>query len=79
MAIKDSISRVVDYAKNPNKTTLSDIEQVLLYAENKDKTIADNEEKTMFVTGVNCNRETALEEMLKTQKKFDKCKFKIIR
>lgn len=73
-AVKDSISRVVDYAKNPNKTTLSDIEQVLLYAENKDKTIADNEEKTMFVTGVNCNRETALEEMLKTQKKFDKCK-----
>ena len=53
-AIKDSISRVVKYAENPDKTTLSDIEQVLLYAEDKEKTTDENE-KTMFVTGVNCN------------------------
>ena len=70
-AIKDSISRVVKYAENPNKTTLSDIEQVLLYAENKEKTTDENE-TTMFVTGVNCNRDTALAEMIKTQIKFDK-------
>lgn len=70
-AIKDSISRVVAYAENPEKTTLSDIEQVLLYAENKEKT-TDRNETTMFVTGVNCNRETALAEMVRTQRKFDK-------
>lgn len=69
-AIKDSISRVVKYAGNLNKTTLSDIEQVLLYAENKEKT-RDENETTMFVTGVNCNRDTALAEMIKTQIKFE--------
>ena len=60
-AIKDSVSRVVNYAKNPDKTTLFDIKQVLLYAENKEKTTDENE-TTMFVTGVNCNRDTAVEE-----------------
>lgn len=71
-AIKDSLSRVVSYAKNPEKTIFTDLKQVLKYAENDDKTIADNKEKTMYVTGVNCNRETALEEMIETQKRFDK-------
>ena len=71
-AIKDSLSRVVDYAINPKKTIFSDLKQALLYAENKDKTIAENE-KTMYVTGVNCNRETAFEEMKYTQEKYDKC------
>ena len=71
-AIKDSLSRVVDYAINPKKTIFSDLKQVLLYAENKDKTIAEDE-KTMYVTGVNCNRKTAFEEMKYTQEKYDKC------
>lgn len=71
-AVKDSLSRVVDYAINPEKTNFSDLKQVLLYAENKDKTI-DKNEQTMYVTGVNCNRETAFEEMSYTQKKYDKC------
>ena len=44
--IKDSISRVISYAKNPEKTTFSDLKQVLKYAENEEKTI-DNNEKTM--------------------------------
>ena len=70
-AIKDSLSRVVDYASNPEKTTFADLKQVLLYAENKDKTVDENE-KTMYVTGVNCNRETAFEEMSYIQKKYDK-------
>ena len=73
-AIKDSISRVIDYAKNPKKTTLTDLKQVLIYAENKEKTITNDEEKTIFVTGVNCNTETAYEEMMMTEKRFDKCK-----
>ena len=79
-AVKDSLSRVVNYASNPEKTVLSDLEQVLLYAENKDKTAinsanngANAGEKTMFVTGINCNNDTAYEEMTMTQKRFDKC------
>ena len=71
-AIKDSLSRVVNYAKNPEKTLFSDLKQVLIYAENSEKTIDENE-KTMYVTGVNCNSNTAYEEMNFVQKKFDKC------
>ena len=70
-AIKDSLSRVVNYAKNPEKTIFSDLKQVLKYAENDEKTI-DKNEKTMYVTGVNCNRETAYEEMTAVQNRFDK-------
>ena len=71
-AIKDSLSRVVNYAKNPEKTIFSDLKQVLKYAENDEKTI-DKNEKTMYVTGVNCNKETAYEEMTSLQNRFDKC------
>ena len=70
-AIKDSISRVISYAKNPEKTTFSDLKQVLKYAENDEKTVAKNE-KTMYVTGVNCNAKTAYEEMTAVQNRFDK-------
>ena len=71
-AIKGSLSRVVNYAKNPEKTIFSDLKQVLKYAENEEKTI-DKNEKTMYVTGVNCKTETAYEEMTLVQKRFDKC------
>ena len=71
-AVKDSLSRVVNYAENPEKTNFNNLKQVLLYAENNEKTVDENE-KTMFVTGVNCNRETAFEEMKMTQEKFGKC------
>ena len=71
-AIKDSISRVISYAKNPEKTMFADLKQVLKYAENEEKTI-DKNEKTMYVTGVNCKAETAYEEMRAVQNRFDKC------
>lgn len=70
-AIKDSLSRVVSYAENPEKTIFSNLKQVLKYAENDEKTI-DKNEKSMYVTGVNCNRERAYEEMLAVQNRFDK-------
>ena len=70
-AIKDSLSRVVNYAENPEKTIFSELKQVLKYAENDEKTI-DKSEKTMYVTGVNCNSKTAYEEMSAIQKRFDK-------
>ena len=31
-AIHDSVSRVVEYCSNPEKTKLSDLEQVLIYS-----------------------------------------------
>ena len=71
-AIKDSISRVISYAKNPEKTIFSDLKQVLKYAENDEKTI-DKNEKTMYVTGVNCKAKTAYEEMKIVQNRLDKC------
>ena len=70
-AIKDSLSRVVNYAKNPEKTIFSDLKQVLKYAENDEKTI-DKNEKIMYVTGVNCKAKTAYEEMMSVQNRFDK-------
>ena len=57
-AIHDSVSRVVDYCSNPEKTRLTDLEQVLIYAANKAKTL-DEGEKSYAVTGVNCRAETA--------------------
>ena len=69
-AIKDSLSRVLQYAANPDKTT-SDLQAVLHYAENGKKTVSDDEE-TCFVTGVNCNADTAFEEMLAVQERYGK-------
>ena len=71
-AVKDSLSRVVNYASNPEKTNFNALKQVLVYAENNEKTV-DEKERTMFVTGVNCKAETAFEEMKMTQEKFGKC------
>ena len=70
-AIKDSLSRVLQYASNPDKTTYSDLQAVLHYAENGKKTVSDDEE-TCFVTGVNCDADTAFEEMLAVQERFGK-------
>lgn len=68
-AIKDSLSRVVDYAANPNKTIYSDLKNAIHYAENGEKTIS---EEACYVTGVNCNTDTAYEEMKNVQFHFGK-------
>ncbi|MCH5320186.1 MAG: relaxase/mobilization nuclease domain-containing protein [Eubacterium sp.] len=70
-AIKDSLSRVVDYAANPDKTIYSDLQKIIHYAENGEKTVS-GDEKACFVTGVNCNADTAYEEMHAVQKRFNK-------
>ena len=71
-AIKDSLSRVVDYAANPNKTIFSDLQKVIHYAENESKT-ADENEKICYVTGVTRNAKTAFNEMISVQKRYNKC------
>ena len=70
-AIKGSIGKVLDYANDPKKVQFTDLKQVLKYAENGEKTI-DNEEHQVFVTGVNCNRDTAYQEMKAVQERFNK-------
>jgi len=69
--VKDSLKRLVDYASNPEKTTDDDLAAVIKYAMNGDKTAGRNE-KACYVTGVNCNSDTALEEMLSVQSHFGK-------
>lgn len=69
--IKDSLARVVDYARNPEKTIYSDLQAVLHYAETEDKTVS-GPERTLFVTGVNCNRDTAFGEMQVVKERFGK-------
>ena len=69
--IRDSVRRVVEYAENAEKTQFSDIQAVLHYTENGRKTVI-GEEKTMYVTGINCSRENACQEMEAVQKRFDK-------
>ena len=67
--IKDSIRRVVEYAENHEKTQCSDLETVIHYAGNMEKAEQD---QTIFVTGINCGRDTAFQEMLAVQERFDK-------
>ena len=69
-AIKDSLSRVLDYAANPHKTIYSDLRNVLHYAGDEAKT--GGVEKACFVTGVNCSAVTAFDEMRSVQERFGK-------
>ncbi|WP_158099515.1 relaxase/mobilization nuclease domain-containing protein [Flavonifractor sp. An9] len=68
-AVKDSLSRIVGYAENPEKTHYSDMQQVLHYADNQEKV---SMEQTMYVTGLHCRREQAYEDMMYTKRHFNK-------
>ena len=70
-AIKDSLSRVVGYAENAEKTELSDMQQVLHYAQNGEK-VTSGPEKTMYVTTLHCRRDHAYEDMQYVNRHFNK-------
>ncbi len=70
-AIHDSLSRVTDYCSNPEKTKFTDLEQVLMYASDAEKTKEAGEE-SFAVTGINCKAETAAQEMAAVQLRFGK-------
>lgn len=70
-AIHDSVSRVVDYCTNPSKTKLSDLEQVLLYAADKEKTL-DEGEQQYAVTGIGCRRSPPQGRWAAVQRRFGK-------
>ena len=69
--IKGSLSRVIDYCNNPDKTKFADLEHVINYASDADKVTAEGE-SFCAVTGVNCRAESALEEMREVQERFGK-------
>ena len=73
--IKDSLSRVVGYAENPDKTEYkdvrlrySDLTSALRYAANPEKT---GDEKLYLVTSLNCSGNAA-DDMLSVQQHFGK-------
>ncbi|MBQ7598425.1 MAG: relaxase/mobilization nuclease domain-containing protein [Clostridia bacterium] len=70
--IKGSLKTVIDYADNPDKTTLekyvdSDLYAALRYTENDNKT-----DQKIFVTGINCSKYAAYEQMMATKRRFGK-------
>jgi len=62
--ISGSLKKVLDYAENPDKTSL---QSVIDYASDSVKT--DDE---LFVTGINCEAENAYELMTETKRQFGK-------
>ena len=64
--VKDSLSRLIEYAENPEKTAFESLETVMAYAGDEDKVIYEKGEKCYLVTALNC-RGNALESMIKVQ------------
>ncbi len=62
--VSGSLKKVLDYAENPDKTSLKN---VIEYASDKVKT--DDE---LFVTGINCEVDRAYEMMTETKRQFGK-------
>ena len=75
--VEKRLDHVIDYATNEEKTKnkfykeaqddFYSVRQALLYATNPDKT-----EKKFYTTGINCEVENAIEQMIFTKKKYKK-------
>ena len=68
--VKSRLKEVIDYAENPDKTTDKkfldeDLWAALRYVENDDKT-----DQTMFVSGINCSKHNAYNEMIAVKRRF---------
>ena len=74
-SIKGTVGGVIEYIENPDKTKnlnysntdIQALRDVMDYAKNDFKT-----EKQYYVTGINCNPDTARKEMMLTKKRFGK-------
>lgn len=66
-AVKVNLERTVNYAANPEETVDYGLEKAINYAGDEAKT-----ESRCYVTGLNCNAETAYEEMNAVQERFGK-------
>ena len=70
--VKGQLKDVIDYARNPDKTTDQkflddDLYQTLRYAENDSKT-----DQKMYVSAINCPKQRAYESMIATKRRFGK-------
>lgn len=68
--VKGRLKEVIDYANNPDKTTAKeyldeDLYAAIHYVENDDKT-----DQTMFVSGINCSKHNAYNEMIAVKRRF---------
>ena len=68
--VRGSLKNVIDYAENPDKTTEkayldNDLYNALRYVENDDKT-----DEKMYVTGINCSKHLAYEQMMAVKQKY---------
>lgn len=56
--VKGRLKDIIDYTENPEKTT--DLASTIDYATDSDKT-----DKRTYVSGVNCSKFTALQDMIR--------------
>lgn len=68
--VKGRLKEVIDYANNPDKTTAKeyldeDLYAAIRYVENDDKT-----DQTIFVSGINCSKHNAYNEMIAVKRRF---------
>ena len=68
--VKGRLKEVIEYANNPDKTTAKeyldeDLYAAIRYVENDDKT-----DQTMFVSGINCSKHNAYNEMIAVKRRF---------
>ena len=68
-AIKDSVKRVIEYARNPDKTEYSDLKNAIHYAADGKKTEFFEDEKVFLVTSLNCNGDP-YESMMQVREHF---------
>lgn len=68
--VRGRLKEVIDYANNPDKTTAKeyldeDLYTAIRYVENDDKT-----DRTMYVSGINCSKHNACNEMIAVKRRF---------
>ena len=68
-AIKDSVKRVIEYARNPDKTELNDLARELHYIADDNKTEWVEDEKVYLVSSINCTGDP-YEAMMKVRDHF---------
>ncbi len=70
--IKDNLKRVLDYARNPQKTEIDDDLWAVLHYAARPQKVTRYDETTAFVTGVACSAENAYREMQSIKQQFGK-------
>ncbi|HIS02342.1 MAG TPA: relaxase/mobilization nuclease domain-containing protein [Candidatus Pullichristensenella avicola] len=70
--VKNRLKEVIDYARNPDKTTDKkyldeDLYNALRYVENDDKT-----DQRLYVSGINCPKQRAYQCMMATKRRYGK-------